>query len=53
MERQAAELGRQIKRKYAEDKIRKTMEGMKGKGFKLRKRTERGKQIVFEYVRLT
>jgi hypothetical protein len=53
MEQKVVEIQNRIMRKYAEEKVRKTMEGLKNKGFRLRKRTERGNQIVFEYIRLT
>jgi hypothetical protein len=53
IEKKVVEIQNRIMRKYAEEKVRKTMEGLKKQGFKLRKRTEKGKQVIFEYVRLT
>lgn len=51
IEQEMLEVEYAIKRKYAEEKIKKTMDGLKGKGYKLRSRTEKGKNIVFEYVK--
>lgn len=53
IEKKVVEIQNKIMRKYAEGKVQKTMEELKKQGFKLRKRTEKGKQVVFEYVRLT
>ena len=53
IEKKVVDIQNKIMRKYAEEKVRKTMESLKSKGFKLRKRSEKGKQIVYEYVRMT
>ena len=53
IEAKMREMEKAVKRKYADEKIRKMAEEMKKQGFKLRKRNEKGKQIVYEFVRLT
>ena len=47
------EIQNAVMRKYADQKVRKTIEELKKQGFTLRRRTEKGKQVVYECVRLT
>ena len=53
IEKKVIDIQNRIMRKYAEERVCKTMEQFKRKGFKLRKRTEEGKRVVYEYVKIT
>ena len=53
LEQKVVQLEREIRRKVAEEEVRRTLPLLKNKGFKLRKRRVEGKKVIYECVRLT